>query len=183
MGKTKGVKHAVTSHCDMGHDSIESGCWRELQREAQTVLHFSLFSYQSVAWSQDNIWKEVMPYQNAEGWRKVGQAYIYGVKQFRSWSRMFKGLKRKRLWYHLSSEDLSSWLEQSVWGGQGEGQAEGTGKRQGHDCLCVPRGMCTKWTAPGSLRPSHWHVLHPACIPLVALWSISTESKNGPDNT
>lgn len=109
--------------------------------------------------------------------------YIYGVKQFRSWSRMFKGLKRKRLWYHLSSEDLSSWLEQSVRGGQGEGQAEGTGKRQGHDCLCVPRGMCTKWTAPGSLRPSHWHVLHPACIPLVALWSISTESKSGPDNT
>lgn len=102
MGKIKRVKQAVTTHCDMGH-RIESGCWSELQREAQTVLDFGFFLSIS----------SLRPGQHLER-NKVEEQLarqIHTGKPFRSRSGMFKGLKRKRLWHYLSNEGLSVWLE------------------------------------------------------------------------
>lgn len=144
MGKTKGVKQAVTSHCDMGRDSIESGCWRELQRgpDCPTV---SLFSYQSVAWGQDNIWRSDAL---SECWRlKKSRPGIYtrGETVQKVEQKVQRPEAKETV---VPPEQWGPFFvaRTRVWGGQGERQARELGRDKVMIvCVsleeCVPNGQ------------------------------------------
>lgn len=87
---------------------------------------------------------------------------------------MFKGLKRKRLWYPLNSL-VPGALPYGWSRGCGVGREADKPGEQGRDevvmHLYVPGGIQTKLTVPGSLSPSHCWQLHPSCIPALLLFS------------